>query len=58
MGRKEGGIRYFNLLSWPVLGGDKKFYKACVAVNLLARVLSIDLQNMKQDINHYGTMIV
>ena len=57
VGGKEGEIRYINLLSWPVLGGDDKVYKTCVAVNLLAEVLSGDLQNVKQDINHYGKMI-
>jgi hypothetical protein len=57
VGGKEGEIRYFNFLSWPVLGGDNKVYETCVAVNLLAEVLSSDLQNVKQDINHYGKMI-
>jgi hypothetical protein len=58
VGGKVGEMRYFNSLAWPILGSDKKVYKTCVAVNLLARVLSNDLQNVKQDINHYGTMIV
>ena len=44
-------------LYWPVLGDDEKVCKTCVAVNLLARVLSSDLQNVKQNINHYGKMI-
>jgi hypothetical protein len=57
VGGKEGEIRYFNFLSWPVHGGDENVYKTCVAVNLLARGLSSDLQNVKQDINHYGKMV-
>jgi hypothetical protein len=57
VGGKGGEIRYFNVPSRPVLGGDDKVYKTCVAVNLLAEVLSSDPQNVKQDINHYGKMI-
>jgi len=32
LGGKEREIRYFNLLSWPVLAADEKVYKTCIAV--------------------------
>jgi hypothetical protein len=45
-------------MSWPVVGGDEKVCKICVEINLLARVPTSDLQNMKQDINLYSEVIV
>jgi len=57
LGRKEAEIGYFNLLIWPILGANEKVYENFYC-NLLARVLSIDHQYVKQDINHYSTMIV